>query len=241
MAHVHRFYVEPEAAEETVAVLEGAEAHHALHVVRVQPGDAVVLFDGQGRELEGRVASATRHDLSVEITRERSVQPETHTLTLIQAALHREKSVEDLIRRCTELGVAGFVFFASERSERPPRMTEKWRRWAIESCKQCGRLWLPGFHIASSLEAALEGQWSALLTATASAPPVPIRSAAAGNRVALAVGPEGDFASGELEMMLARGALPISLGPMTFRSEVAATIASALVLYELGFLGPVAP
>ncbi len=238
MLHIHRFFVEPDAVQGGAAVLEGPEAHHALHVVRVQHDDPVHLFDGMGRELHGRVARSTRQDVTVKITKERNTQPELRTLTLLQASLHRDKSIEELIRRCTEIGVGHFVFYPSERSERPPSMSEKWRRWAIESCKQCGRLWLPEFALAQDLPTALTGVWSALLIATAGAQPIPLRAAVKGDNIALAVGPEGDFTPEELNLAKAREARPISLGTATFRSEVAATIACALVRYELGCLGP---
>jgi 16S rRNA (uracil1498-N3)-methyltransferase len=130
------------------------------------------------------------------------------------------------------------VFFPAERSEHPPRISEKWRRWAIESCKQCGRLWLPEFSLAPGLEAALAGTWSALLIATADEAPVPLRSAVQGDCVALIVGPEGDFTPAERSLALACQAHPISLGAATFRAEVAATLAAALIRYEFGALGP---
>jgi len=238
MPHIHRFYIEPDAIDGESATLDGPEAHHALHVVRVQQGDPVILFDGMGREIEGRVSATTRHDVTIEITNERNVEPESRTLTLLQAALHRDKALEELIRRCTEVGVARFVFFASERSERPPKISAKWRRWAIESCKQCGRLWLPEFSSAPDFETAMKGGWSALLIATTDTEPVPLRAAVQGNAIALAVGPEGDFTPEELALAKAYGAQPISLGAATFRSEVAATLASALIRYELACLGP---
>lgn len=238
MPHIHRFYVEPDAVEGDAATLTGPEAHHALHVVRVQHGDPVILFDGLGREIRGRVLGTTRQDVAIEVTKERNIQPELRSLALLQASLHRDKSIEDLIRRCTEIGVGHFVFFPAERSERPPSVSEKWRRWAIESCKQCGRLWLPEFSLAPDFETALKSAWSALLLATADASPVPLRNAVKGDTIALAVGPEGDFTPEELALAAAHQAHPISLGPVTFRSEVAATIASALIRYELGCLGP---
>lgn len=238
MPHIHCFYIEPDAVQGNSAVLDGTEAHHALHVVRVRHGDPVVLFDGVGRELQGRVSGTTRHDVTVQITEDRNVEPESRTLTLLQAALHRDKATEELIRRCTEVGVARFVVYPAERSERSPRISEKWRRWAIESCKQCGRLWLPEFSIAPDFETALKDEWSALLIATAEEKPVPLRTAIKGDAIALAVGPEGDFTDDERVLAKSLGAQPVSLGPATFRSEVAAMIASALIRYELGCLGP---
>lgn len=237
MSHVHRFYIPPEAGGPEV-VLDGAEAHHALHVVRVKPGAPVSLFDGAGREVSGEVAGATRATVTVAVTGERRVPPPESGLTLIQAALHRERAVEELIRRCTELGVSRFRFFRARRSERAPQHADKWLRWAVDSCKQCGRLWLPRFETAAGLSEALEGVSGALLTATPHRPPTPLRDLVLAGGATLVVGPEGDLADEELALAEDRGARFISLGEATFRSEAAAVVAAALVLYEMGTLGP---
>ncbi|MBN2311455.1 MAG: 16S rRNA (uracil(1498)-N(3))-methyltransferase, partial [Candidatus Hydrogenedentes bacterium] len=67
--------------------------------------------------------------------------------------------------------------------------------------------------------------------------PVPLREAVGSGEVALVIGPEGDFSDEELEVARGRGAQAISLGPVTFRSEVAAALLAALVVYERGGLG----
>jgi 16S rRNA (uracil1498-N3)-methyltransferase len=239
MTHLHRFYVPPETVGDSEIALPVDEAHHALHVVRVRVGDPVGLFDGCGCEVRGVVVRTTRHEVYVapEETR-RHAAPRTR-LFLLQAYLNRERSVEDLIRRGTELGVTAFRFFSGEHSERAPRLNDKWRRTAIETCKQCGRAWLPEFEAVADLRAALDGPFDALLVATSEAPPVPLRQALdrKPNAVGLLVGPEGGFSTGELDLARKHGAVPVSLGPATYRSETAASLAAALILYELGELG----
>jgi len=57
-------------------------------------------------------------------------------------------------------------------------------------------------------------------------------------KVALLIGPEGGFTDDELQLARAKGATPISLGPRILRTETAAVVASALILYELEELNP---
>ncbi len=216
-----------------------AEAHHALHVARLSPGDSVLLFDGCGREMEGEVKRTTRHDVVVGVQRVRKVEEPQRKLTVAQAWLHREKSVEALIQHGTELGVSRFVFFRGGHSERGPKFSDKWQRTAIETCKQCGRLWLPTFEIADKLDEVLETAEGSVIIATKDAPPVPIAQATGSGDVSLVVGPEGDFTDAELRLALKSGARAISLGGVTYRAEVAAGLAAALILYELGELGPI--
>ncbi len=244
MPHIHRFYIEPLDSGIPEALLAGQEAHHALHVVRLRKGDAVVLFDGKGMEYWGVAVEAMRQAVRVAITERRVQAPPAARLTLLQGWLHREKSVEELIRRATELGVARFHFYQAQHSERPPALPAKLERFAIESLKQCGRAWLPEFRTSSSLAEALGAEFAeenspqCLLLATQDRPPTPLGEALRGTRAGLIVGPEGDATDEELDIAQGYGAKPISLGAATYRSEVAAVLASALALYEWGQLGP---
>lgn len=213
------------------------EAHHAARVARVRVGEEVELFDGCGRRIRGAVSSVSKRDVSVEVRSDETTPEPGQRLTLLQAWLHRDKNIETVVRRGTEIGVRRFCFFRAQRSEKKPRMNDKWRRIAIEACKQCGRLWVPEFEVVDSFAAALDGPHERLLIATSELPPVPMKEAVCGEAIALAVGPEGDFAAEELELARSRDAIPISLGTATYRSEAAAILACSLILYEMGGLG----
>lgn len=239
MAHRYRFYLPSLAAGEDEAVLSGEEAHHAHRVVRARQGDPVVLFDGQGRELFGTVSRAAENDFRVAVDACVEHPRPARTLTVGQGWPNREKSLEDLIRRGTELGVSCFRFFKGDHSERNPRVLDKWTRLAVETCKQCRRVWLPAFEVEADLAAVLGKADGIVLIATPDHPPIPLRKALEGaSAVTVLVGPEGGFSGGEADLALGQGAIPISLGSATFRSEVAGSLASALILYELGELGP---
>ncbi len=243
MPHIHRFFVEPDSVQHDEVVLAGQEGHHALHVARVKVGDSVELFDGQGARMTGAVSRVSRHDACVKVEQVERVPEPGLRLSIVQAWLNHEKSIDSLVRRGTELGVAKFVFFKGEHSERAPKVSDKLKRVAIESCKQSRRAWLPTFHIASSLTDALAEEYDAALIAVCHTEATPLRVTLSkinpeGSKVAIIVGPEGDFSDDEVETAITKGAKPISLGDVTYRSEVAATVAVSLILYELGELGP---
>ena len=236
--HRYRFFIPPQTPDQSEFQLPPDEAHHAIHVVRVQAGENVSLFDGQGREIIGTVARVTKRDVTVRADEVRNIPPPQPRLTLLQACLHRDKTTEFLIRRGTELRVNRFIFFRAQHSEMKPRMNPKWDRVAIEVCKQCGHAWLPTFRCAENLEDALHDIEGDLLIATTRAPTIPLSRAVGTSSVTLLVGPEGDFSEPEIEAAIGHGALCISLGDTTFRAEVAATHALTLIQYHLGALGP---
>jgi len=237
MSDLRRFFVAPGTLSAAVATIDGPEAHHALHVLRVKPEEHLSLCDGQGNEAEGTVESVTRKDLTVAIESRREHAPPPFELVLLQAWIHRDKALEDLIRRGTEIGIRRFVFFEAARSERKPKPSDKWQRWAIDACKQCGRPWLPEFVCATRLGDALEYAKGALCLLSLNDDPKPLSKVLNGGDATLLVGPEGDFTPDEEAMAKAAGATPISLGSTVYRAEVAALLAAALVQYEQGGLG----
>ncbi len=240
MAHVFRFHILPETPFAESLALPPEEAHHALHVVRVATGDRVTLFDGHGREIDATVAQVSHREVIVDCGEERRIEKPAVRVSIMQAWLLREKSVESVIRRGTELGVARFCFFRARHSEKTPRLNPKWERLAIETCKQCGRAWLPTFEVVSDLRCAFEAAEGVSLFATSDIPPRPLRDALHGEAASVFAGPEGDWSPEETREAQDRGVVPISLGPAVYRSEVASTLAAALVLYEWGQLGPIA-
>ncbi len=238
MPHLHRFHVSPEELRSDRISLPESEAHHALRVARIRVGDRVAVFDGEGHEAIGEVVEAEAKRVSVSVETRDEMRRLGRELTLAQAWLNREKSVEPIISRGTELGVSRFVFFKGERSERAPKLQEKWRRLAIESCKQSGRLWVPEFELADDLAGVFGTAGGSVLIATKEREATPLREAVGiDGTVLVVIGPEGDFSEAELEQSAGAGAIPISLGDYTLRSEVAAVVAISLVQYELGGLG----
>ena len=237
MAHVHRFFISPETATAESMLLPDEEAHHALRVVRVQRGDPVVLFDGRGRELVCEIAEATKREVTVRVREERQHELPAHRLTVAQAWLHREKAIEFLVRHGTEMGVHRFVFWEAERSEKKPKVSEKWARWAVEVCKQAGRVWVPQFEVATNVDAVLDGAQGTLAIAAISAGHRPLACLREEAEVTLLLGPEGDFTGAELAAAQAKGAVPISLGKYIYRAEVAAVTGAALLQYIWGEMG----
>ncbi|MEK7793389.1 MAG: RsmE family RNA methyltransferase [Candidatus Hydrogenedentota bacterium] len=235
MPHLHRFYIRPPALASDTASLDGGEAHHALRVVRVQVGDEIALFDGVGNEAIARVAALDREAVRTEIVRRSRAERPARRLTLAVAWVHRDGPIEELVRRGTELGVSRFLFFRARRSERPIKSIEKCKRWALESCKQCGRVWLPLIESANSLDEAIgENKGGAVAVAALGAKRPLVEAIPPQGDFAIFIGPAGDFVPEELETLRAAGAVEFGLGPITFRTEAAALIAATITLDRWG-------
>ena len=246
---MHRFYLPPEKCQGSTLLLEDREAHHGLHVLRLRPGERVVVLDGAGHELSCEVGDLERHALRLAVRQKNFTPPLPYEITLIQA-VPKGKIFENIVQKATELGVSRIVPLLSERvtthldGDTSAAKAEKWRLTAIEAIKQCGSAWLPRIETPLSPKEYLTRDESFDLALIASLQPDSrhprafFKSFLAEHQrlprsVSVWVGPEGDFTPAELHAAKGAGALPITLGKLVLRSETAAIYCLSLINYEL--------
>src|SRR3954466_6840734 len=110
-----RFYIPPANWNLDRLALDGDEAHHCLDVLRMQPGERVVVFDGRGHEATCEIASATKSHAALRHLHHAQTPPLACELVLGQA-VPKGKNMELIIEKATELGAAGIVPLLSERT-----------------------------------------------------------------------------------------------------------------------------
>lgn len=226
------------AAGQTLALPPDAE-HHARRVLRLRPGDAIVLFDGAGNEFEAVLAADGLND-SRYLARVGSGGPVDRearvAITLVQALCAQEK-IDWLLEKCVELGAARVILAPAARSvvrldgARGARRLQRWRDLAAAACCQCGRNRLPQVELADDLAAALRAAGGAgqhwILDPRATA-----GLQAGSGPVTFAVGPEGGFTDAEVDLARGLGYAGLRLGPRVLRTETAglAAISATLAL-----------
>ena len=216
-------------------------AHHAARVLRLEPGDEVVLFDGRGGEWTARIArmKPTVHvalDHFDPVTRASSLR-----VKLVQALPAADK-MDWVLQKAVELGVASIQPVAAKRSvvrlsgDKMERRQQHWRNVAIAACEQCGANLVPAVvplldlprYLAMPPEA---GELRLLLSPEA---PRQLRELPAPTGpVSLLVGPEGGFEEGEVELAQLAGFQPVRFGPRVLRTETAglAVLAAMMALW----------
>ena len=224
---MHRFYL-PNFQQPT---LSAEEAHHAIHVLRVKPGDTVNVFDGRGHEAQCRVGDAG----ALAILQQTSTPGLPCRIVLAQAI--PKKNMELIVQKATELGVAAIVPLISERTvKRPESAPGRWREIALEACKQSGNNWLPEIHEPQEARAflAAPGPFDLKLIASLQPDAKPLKQILTKcSSVLILIGPEGDFTPAELATAKSAGCLPLSLGPLVVRAETAALYALSILHHEL--------
>ncbi len=247
---MHRFYLEPNEWNAGPLVLSGAEAHHARNVLRLQPGDKAVLFDGRGREMTAEIVADESSRLELRKLHEATFPPLPCRITLGQA-IPKGKNMDLIVQKAVEIGAAEIAPLISDRTvvhldeEAAAQKQTKWQTVALEAAKQCGQNWLPEvrrpqklaqfFAQAPRFDLQLIGslQASALHLKKILAEYATEHGGARPVSVLMLIGPEGDFTPAELALAHSHGCRPITLGPIILRVETAAIYCLSVLSYEL--------
>ena len=246
---MHRFYLPPEHCAGTTLRLDGREAHHALHVLRLKHGELVAVLDGIGNEFMCTVEDSGRNAVTLSVSLKNFVPALPCSVTLL-VGVPKGKIIESIIQKAVELGARRIVPVLSERvvthldDEDAEHKRDKWQNVAIEAIKQCGAARLPKVEAPVTIGQFLARQEKFDLSLVGSLqkerrhPREVLREFETKHgrlpqSVGIWVGPEGDFTLDELKAIQNSGAQPISLGRLVLRVETAAIYCLSILNYEL--------
>jgi 16S rRNA (uracil1498-N3)-methyltransferase len=236
-----RVYVETPLIPGSLVELPPDTASHLARVLRARSGDGLILFNGDGREFDGAIEAVRGSRVSASVGDSRPVDRESPlAITLVQC-VPRGDRMDFIVQKATELGVARIVPVLSQRSvvRLDPGQAESkanhWRAVAVSACEQCGRTRLPAIEAARPLLNYLgdsaAGPGPRLVFEPQCGPHPPAEAPNPGAAMStiidaeIAIGPEGGFASDELEAFRVTGFSQVALGPRVLRAETAAIAA----------------
>jgi 16S rRNA (uracil1498-N3)-methyltransferase len=240
-------FIPPDSHRGSELSLPPAEAHYIRHVLRLRAGEEVTAFDGAGWTARASLRSLNGKSGVLTVIEERRATRPPHGFSIAQAIL-KAPAMDLVVQACTELGASAIVGFASERSV--PRdagvspgdtRVERWRRIAIEACRQCGREFAPEVTVLADADsrAAFFRLHDTVLVACLREDSIPLgtlleRSEGEGaSRILLIVGPEGDLTPAELDVLVAQGARPCRLAKAVLRAETATCAGAAILAQHL--------
>jgi 16S rRNA (uracil1498-N3)-methyltransferase len=239
-----RYYCsQPLSCGATVDLPESV-AHH-LHVVRMQPGAALVLFDGRGGQYRATLADIGKRRASAVVGVHEAVEVELPYAVTLAQGLPEGSKMDWIVEKAVELGVACVQPLAARRSvvrlagERAEKRHAHWLGVIEAASEQCGRNRLAalapvaefGRWVADGMETAAPGASGCriLLSPRATTSLAAWAQAQPAQALTLMVGPEGGFTAEEEDAALAHGALALSVGPRVLRTETAALAALAML------------
>lgn len=244
-----RFYLDPKhvISPDGRVTISGSEAAHLAASLRKKPGDEISFFDGQGRNLSGRIESIQPGRIFVIIEKISAPVQNFSSIISLGQAIPKGAKMDKIVREATELGAANIFPFISARTiprlpeNRSREKTERWRRIALAASKQSGRGEIPEIHgtlkFAEILE--LPGYDFRLLLSeypdeTSLYEYLHSRKIPSGSPLLVLIGPEGGFGHEEVDLAREKGFVPVSLGSQVLRTETVAPVILGILRYELG-------
>jgi 16S rRNA (uracil1498-N3)-methyltransferase len=254
---IPRFYVPQSLAVGERVVLPEAVANHAVRVLRLQPSDPLVLFNGEGGAYTGylQAESVVPPDQNARQKRMPRMARETVAAVLLESYEPDDRASGVRIRlwqgvsaaermdytwqKAVELGVHACVPVETRRcvtrldAARAAKRHAHWQGVIIAACEQCGLNRLPGLATVRTLAQALaepeDGSVRVMLDPDATESfPAWLERQAGLTDLTILIGPEGGFAPEELEAAQAVGFQCFRLGPRVFRTETAGPVALAV-------------
>ncbi|MBU0605046.1 MAG: 16S rRNA (uracil(1498)-N(3))-methyltransferase [Candidatus Omnitrophica bacterium] len=239
-----RFYVPEGSVRGNLINISGKEAHHIIDVMRLKASDKVVTFDGTGKEYAGFIKEIRRKSVTIEIVEVRTPHGRmAYGITLLQAIPKKDK-MDYIVEKSTELGVSNIIPLVTERTipiwdeAKKASSVQRWRKIAMEASKQCGRADIPDIGpVKNFADASADAAGFGLaLIATLDDGAIKLKDALSGfgpGKIAIAVGPEGDFTPGEVARAKEGGFKVVSLGSRVLKSDTAGLFMLAILNYEL--------
>ena len=220
--------------------LSDAEAHHAIHVLRLKLHDAIGLFDGAGTRASAVITAIDRITVTASVSSSTFTQKPTVGRLTVAASPAKGDRLKWMIEKLTELSVDTYIPLLTERTVVDPRKSklDKLSANVISAAKQSGQLWL--MDVAAPMKLAEMLQVTASSTRyyiahpyAADAEPTDCPGVfppdASQNNHVLLIGPEGGFTDAEVQLAINAGATSISLPGTILRIETAAIAFSAIL------------
>lgn len=224
-------------------MLEEGPSRHLAAALRLQPGSAVVLFNGRGGEYRAEIIKLTRKSVTVAVASFDSRDRESTLPVVLGLAVSRGERMDYAIQKCTELGVAEVFPLQTERTEvklrgdRLQRKREHWQQVAISACEQCGRNRPPRVHPLQNLAGWLGSTTASCRLVLHHRSDSGLAGLPEPGEVALLIGPEGGLAPAEIEAAEAAGFQALTLGPRVLRTETAPVAALSVIQFLWGDMG----
>ena len=243
--HMYHFFV-PGAGDGPIISITGGDVNHIKNVLRMKPGETVVISNGEDRDFYCRIRELRDEEVLAEVLPEEVEDAELPARLTLYQGVPKSDKLEHIIQKSVELGAWRIVPVAMKRSVAridPKKKKEKaarWNRISESAAKQCGRRIIPEVAEVCDMRGMLEEASSLdlLLVPYENAKGMRevrdvLRTLTPGMQIGIVIGPEGGLEPSEVEALQAAGAKVISLGRRILRTETAGPAALTLCMAAL--------
>ncbi len=239
---IPRIYTPQTLAAGQLMQLDDEAANHVGRVLRMQAGQLLQLFNGDGNNYDAIISEVGKKQLSIKVEQARANPVESPLSIHLGQAISRGDRMDFAIQKAVELGVTDITPLFTERcgvkleGDRLSKRTEQWQKIAISACEQSGRSVVPTVHPALPLALWLSQQTNCLQLTLDPRASATIKTLSASQNIRLVIGPEGGFSDSEVAATRTAGFTGIQLGPRVLRTETAALTAISALQLQFGDL-----
>ena len=236
----HRYFL-TDVTEDT-ATVTGSEAVHLCRVMRIKPGDSVVLCDNAGYDYAAVAENVSEKVITFKITEKTKNEAEPAKNLTVYMALPKSDKLEFIVQKACELGAKRLVPFVSEfcvaqKSKKEDSKKVRLAKISAEAAKQCGRstpMEIGDTLTLKQLLAEMKKNDINLFFYEHADMPLKEANLADKQSVGVIIGSEGGFSEKECALFAENGAVTRSLGKRILRCETAAVSAITLAMYNMG-------
>lgn len=243
---MYHFYVEPEAVSADTARITGGDVNHIKNVLRMHPGEEIMILDGSGMEYRCEIEFITDEVLA-RVLEAKKTEAELSVRLLLFQGLPKKDKMELIIQKAVELGVSEIIPVLTKRTvvkledkKKEQKKLERWQAIAEAAAKQSGRGIIPKVCEAVKFTEAVkqaEALDEALIPYELAEGMEEARERIHGLRdkktIGIFIGPEGGFEEEEIALATKTGIHPITLGKRILRTETAGLCILSVIMFEL--------
>lgn len=233
---IPRIYIDQPLRLDSEVLLPEQAGEHVARVLRLERGHPLILFNGDGREYDARLAVLAKRSVSADIHVAREVDRESPLRLTLAQGIARGEKMDWILQKATELGVARIVPIITERTEvkldedRAERRLLHWRSVVAGACEQSGRNRLPVIESPQRLDRWLGALADDDMLRLALLPEGTVdlqQFPQIHNGALLCVGPEGGLSDNDVALLTHARFHGLRLGPRILRTETAGLAALA--------------
>ncbi|MEA5530855.1 16S rRNA (uracil(1498)-N(3))-methyltransferase [Dolichospermum sp. UHCC 0684] len=229
MSQLQRITIHPQQLQANQLLLTPQQQHYLLRVLRLRDGDKFIVMDGMGKWWLARLQGEQG-----EVLEPLEVKTELPVAITLMMALPKGNGFDEIVRCCTELGVTSIAPVLSDRTllNPSPQKLERWQRIASEAAEQSERAVVPTILQPVAFNTAIKETTAThryICEARGDYPHLQQVINKTANEIIIAIGPEGGWTNQELEIAIASGFQPISLGRRILRAVTAPIVAISLI------------
>lgn len=244
---MHWFYVENSQIEEEKIRIFGSDVNHIKNVLRMQPGERIVICNGEGKDYYCRIEAISSEEVIAEIEEMNDTESELPAKIYLFQGIPKKDKMELVIQKAVELGVYEIIPVAMKRcvakieeGKKEKKKLERWQLISTSAAKQSGRGIVPKVHEVLTFKQALEyaKEMDAVIVPYELADGIEesaktIKEAAQKKSIGIFIGPEGGFDEKEIEETLKLAFRTITLGKRILRTETAGLTILSILMFEL--------